>query len=94
MKAQSIYKFLSECDEHNIRLIELQLEFAKDLRYYQLQFAVSNEDFAKEFNCSVPQVAKLRKGATAITLVDMAKLRTLHAGRIAEEKARDKVKVE
>lgn len=88
---QDVNNFLGKCSEEMMRYIELQINFAKDVRTYQLEYTVSNEEFAHEYGCEVSHVLNLRKGATDISIKDMAKLRTLYANRIAEERARLKV---
>ena len=84
---QDVNDFLSKCDFNLIRYIELQLGFAKDVRTYKLEYAVSDEDFAVDFGCELNQVEKYMKGALDVSIKDMAKLRTLYAKKIADEKA-------
>lgn len=83
--------FLSRCDDDLLRFIELQLGFAKDVRAYQLEYGISNKEFAREYGCDLEQVSRLRQGSTDITIKDMARLRTLYACRIAKANANVKI---
>lgn len=85
---KDVNDFLGKCSEEMMRYIELQINFAKEVRTYQLEYSISNEEFAREFGCEVSHVRKLRKGATDISVKDMAMLRVLYANRIAKERAR------
>lgn len=87
MDSSKVYKFLSECDSEIIRFIELQLQFATDIRTYQSKYVVTNEELAVEMRCDVARVEDLQRGSCEVSLSDMAILRTLYAKRIAEENA-------
>lgn len=84
-------EFLAGCDDIILRYLELQLGFARDIRNYQLEYNVSDKEFAVEFGCDISKVPLLRRGATEISLRDMANLQSLYAFRISSEKAMIKV---
>lgn len=83
--------FLNRCEEPMLKYLELQLAFANDVRSYQLQYSVSNEELANEYCCDLDHVKKMRKGATEVSLRDMAKIRVLYANRISKENESIKV---
>lgn len=88
---EDVEQFLKTCEESTLRFLELQLEFAKDVRYYQLKYGITNEEFALEYRCSVAHVEDLRKGSCELTMMDLANLRTIQAERHVKENARLKL---